>query len=453
MKYKLKNKKVLVVGLGRSGIAAAKFAANCGARVCVSEKRSRDEVKEAIKALEGFSVEYSCGQNDPVMMVGADLIIASPGVPLNLKGLEEARKKNIPIIGELELALSQIEVPLIAVTGTNGKTTTTSLIGHILSMCGVKTCVGGNIGTALLGLIEEAKGAKWVVAEVSSFQLETTPSLAPHIGVLLNITPDHLDRHANFEEYADIKAGLLTSLGISDFGVYNSADQVINERVKNVSARLIPFNVLETTEVGGYWDDGHIIVKLPCLKYERFSVSNVSLKGAHNRENILAAVIVAVLCGGNKEKIQEAIQTFKGLPHRLQLVGEYKNVLYYNDSKGTNIGATAAALGNFEHNVILIAGGQDKGLSYEQLAPFIPGRVKKLILIGESKEKMQKELNGLTDTVLENSLEEAVKTASDLATDGDVVLFSPACASFDMFRDYNHRGEVFVNAVKETAGK
>ncbi len=449
MNNDLKNKKMLVIGLGRSGVAAARYAAERGATVTVSDTKKESELGPYLEKLSGLAVKYSLGGNDPALMRSSDIIVVSPGVPLSIAGLDEARKSGVPVIGELELAVREIKTPVIAVTGTNGKTTTTSLIGHILSECGIKNCVGGNIGTALTNLINDANGAQWVVAEVSSYQLETTPSLKPAIGVLLNVTPDHLDRHESFDEYIGLKARLFEMLGSDGFGVYNDADKIVARAVSASKAKLISFNSNNVLKSGGWFENGALLTKLPGKKAESYDLSRVSLKGAHNRENMLASVIVAELAGGSKDKIQRGLESFKGLPHRIELVGEYQGVRYYDDSKGTNVGATVAALENFDSNVILIAGGLDKGSSYEPMAPFVKDRVKLMILIGEAKNKIKAELGGLTRTVMADTMEDAVAKANDSAVSGDVVLLSPACASFDMFRDYAERGDMFARAVKK----
>jgi UDP-N-acetylmuramoylalanine--D-glutamate ligase len=370
-------------------------------------------------------------------------------VPLTIEGLEEARDGGVHVIGELELAVAEIKTPVVAVTGTNGKTTTTALIGHLLTQCGVKNCVGGNIGTALTDLIYDANKADWVVVEVSSFQLETTPSLAPKIGVLLNITPDHLDRHASFEEYIDLKIRVLGSLCKEGTGLYNARDKIVAKAIKKFRAELVPFNSVAKMDKGGWFEAGALCTKIKGKEVHRYKLDKVSLVGAHNRENMLASAMVAELCGCAKEKIQRGLESFKGLPHRIELVDEHGGIRYYDDSKGTNVGATASALENFPGPVILIAGGLDKGSSYAPLASPIKERVKRLILIGEAKEKMMDELGSLTETVVANTMEEAVCKANAVATKGDVVLLSPACASYDMFRDYAERGEVFARAVKK----
>ncbi len=440
---------MLVIGLGRAGAAAARFAATRGAVVTVSERKEESSFRGQAAKLEGLPVRFVFGANDPKLMRSSDLIVVSPGVPLSIEGLRDAADAGIPVVNELELAVSEIKAPMVAVTGTNGKTTTVTLIGHLLTACGIKNCVGGNIGTALTDLIEEAKCVDWVVVEVSSFQLETTPSLSPKVGVLLNVTPDHLDRHASFEEYLELKLRLFDTLGSEGYGIYNACDKLVSSSVKRSKANLIPFNSTGGLKRGGWFDAGALKTKVSGAGQRRYDLKKVTLAGAHNRENMLASVIAAELCGGDAKGIQKGLETFKGLPHRIELVDEYLGVKYYDDSKGTNVGATVAALENFGEQVILIAGGLDKGASYAPLAPMIKEKVKRLILIGEARGKMRSELGHLTETVEADTMEDAVCKANAAARSGDIVLLSPACASFDMFRDYAERGDVFARAVKK----
>ncbi|MFH1874276.1 MAG: UDP-N-acetylmuramoyl-L-alanine--D-glutamate ligase [Pseudomonadota bacterium] len=455
----LKNKKVLIIGLARSGLAAARFAAERGAKVIVSDSKPEKQLKEQVQFLKDLNLEFSLGKNDQSLMTKADLIVASPGVPLNLAGLDQARAKGIPIVSEMELALNEINKPIIAITGTNGKTTTTSLIGHVLHQSGLKVCVAGNIGQALSGMVKEANAADWVVLEVSSFQLETTPSLAPQIAILLNVTADHLDRHGNLEKYLQAKLKIFANLKPNGFGVYNaeiacqpsvachsreSGDPTLDLclRRDDKHRNYIAFNAKND------FQQGNLITRIKEYGEKSWSLAEVNLFGAHNYENLLAAIIASQLVGLEDQTIAQGLKTFKGLPHRLELVGEQNGVRYFNDSKGTNVGATIAALENFQ-NVILIAGGQGKGGDFLDLAAVISQRVKKMILIGETKQQIAEQLGKLTDTVFADNLEQAVKLAHHSAGNSDVVLLSPACASFDMFKDYVERGDVFKKEVSK----
>jgi UDP-N-acetylmuramoylalanine--D-glutamate ligase len=441
--YELKDKNILIVGLGRSGVAAAKFAVARGAQVTVTDTLSENELQKSLKELSRFDVEKRLGDHGDELFANVDLVVTSPGVPTDLPGFDLARKKGIPIIGEMELALSEISSPIIAVTGTNGKTTTTTLIGHLMDACGISNCVGGNIGTPITDLVDQANDSDWVVLEVSSFQLETSPSLRPKIAVWLNVTPDHLDRHHSFNGYVAAKSRLFSQLTDDSWGIYNVSDAAVKEAVQNSNAKLVPF------DSSAMVDD--LNVDLGDRKRHRFSLKNVGVGGAHNRENMLAAIATTLLAGGDEQAIQTGLESFRGLPHRLEFVAEVEGILFYNDSKGTNVGATERALDSFDRPIVLIAGGQAKGVEFRSLATKIERKVKRLVLIGEAASDINGEVGNCTSTVKVDSMKDAVDEAWRSAKPGDVVLLSPACASFDMFRDYAHRGDVFKDAVKSIA--
>lgn len=451
-----RDKKVLVVGLGRSGIAAARFLANAGASVSATDIKSENELKGATAELKGLPIEFLLGRHDRASFEKAEFIVLSPGVPTDLPELDAARKRGALVLGELELAARFVNRPIIAVTGTNGKTTTASLIGHLLNAAGKKACVAGNIGTPLIGVVDEANAAQYVALEVSSFQIETAPSLSPWISILLNATPDHLDRHGNLEAYAGCKAQLVRQTRKDGFGIYNAADELVARLVKEAGARLAPFDATGRALGGKFavpaaWFDGVCLcVMLEGSEPVRYELTGVTLEGAHNRENMLAALLAAQLCGADESDLKRGLGSFKGLPHRMQLVGERGGVKFYDDSKGTNIGATIRAIESFEEPIVLIAGGLAKGVDLAPLAPVAKGRVKLAVLIGEAANELEKILKGSAETIRASSMDEAVKIAAGAARPGDVVLLSPACASFDMFRDYTHRGEMFAEAVKKT---
>ncbi len=451
--HSLKNKKVVVVGLGRSGVAAAGFAARRGAEVTVTDVKSEQDLGEQLRALSAFTLRKRLGGHDASAFEGSDLVVVSPGVALGSPGIAEARRQGIPVVGEMELALGEIAKPIIAVTGTNGKTTTTQLIGHLLGACGIAHCVGGNVGTPLTSLVARASEVDWVVVEVSSFQLETTPSLKPAIAVWLNATPDHLDRHRSFEAYVETKARLFAPLTAESWGIYNAADEVVRNTVIHSKATLIPFDAAHARADGGWYEDGDLWTDIGSRGRYRFGLQKVSLEGRHNRENMLAAILTLLIAGGNVESLQEGLESFRGLSHRMEFVREVGGVRFYDDSKGTNVGATVRALDSFAEPVVLIAGGQDKGADFSQLVPFIKRAVKRMILIGESADAIHGATGDVVPTQLAATMEEAVRLAWDAAEPGDVVLLSPACASFDMFKDYAERGDVFQQAVKTVAGK
>lgn len=451
----MEGKNIVVVGLGKSGIASARYCAERGARVIATDKKQEGELHDALKMLQGLPITYSLGRNDPEVFMKADAVLISPGVPHDLPGLSGAKASGIDVIGEMELAVQRIDRPIVAVTGTNGKTTTAALLGHILSAAGIRPCVAGNIGTPILEVLDLANGSDVVVLEVSSFQIETTPSLKPKIAVWLNATPDHLDRHSTFEEYVSCKAKLFEGTDETSFGIYNACDDVVAQAVMTSRCRLMPFDAtgrmfsLKDRKEGRAWyGDGDLWVHAPSGLKNRYPLERVVLHGTHNRENMLAALFAAELCGADSEGLMAGLESFKGLPHRMEFVGEHRGVRYYNDSKGTNVGATLRALEECAEPIVLIAGGVSKDADFSPLNQLIASRVKRVILIGESSDTMEREWKSLAPMSRCCSMEEAVRCAAKAAEPGDVVLLSPACASFDMFKDYADRGRAFVEAVK-----
>ncbi|MBN1282178.1 MAG: UDP-N-acetylmuramoyl-L-alanine--D-glutamate ligase [Proteobacteria bacterium] len=455
----LREKKVLVVGLGRSGVAAARFLAREGAFVTAEDLRPRKSMMELSADLERNNISLSLGRHDPRLALSSDLIVASPGVPLDLDSLRLASERGIPVVGEMELAVRRIARPVIAVTGTNGKTTTTALIGHLLSSAGIEACVAGNIGTPILEVVEEANRARFVVLEVSSFQMDTTPSLVADTSVWLNATRDHIDRHGSFEAYVASKAKLFSQMRPEGFGIYNAADGSVSRSVADSRCRLVPFDATGgaaseaqgDARSRGWFEGGDLCVQAEGLALERYPLSKARLAGGHNRENMLAALLAARLAGADPRSAAQGLATFEGLPHRVQLVAEHKGVRYYDDSKGTNVGATARAIEGFDEPIVLIAGGLSKGCDFSELAPAVRGRVKEAVLIGEAAPEMERALAPCTRIKRASSMDEAVCVAAKDAEPGDVVLLSPACASFDMFRDYAHRGAAFADAVRRLA--
>jgi len=444
----LKNKNVLIVGLGKSGIAAAKFAAERGAKVTVTDIRSESELKKELKALKDVKMHTHFGNQGDELFEKTDFVVASPGVPTDTPGIVKAISRGVPVVNEMELAVREISTPIIAVTGTNGKTTTTELTGHLLKSCGIKHCVAGNIGTPLVSIVDEANKADWLVLEVSSFQLETMESLKPAVAVWLNATPDHLDRHESFESYVDLKAKLFAPLNNESWGIYNAADEIVEAAVSTSKATLVPFDATGERKDGGWYESGDLWADVGARGRFRFDLRHVILEGRHNRENMLGAILAVLIAGGAHDAIQSGLESFRGLPHRLEFVSEVNGVRFYDDSKATNVGATVRALDAFAEPVVLIAGGQDKGSDFTQLRSWIKEGVKRLVLIGQAADTIQKAIGAATDTVRAQTLDEAVKTAWDSSDPGDVVLLSPACASFDMFKNYAARGDAFKDAVK-----
>ncbi len=471
----LKGKKILVVGAGKTGIAVSKFLAGKKARVVVSESRPLEELEAELKCLNKLGVKVESGGHVPETFLGAELIVVSPGIPRSLESLVEAEKKGIDVISEIELAFRFIDVPIIAVTGSNGKTTTTSLLGKILKEAGKKVFVGGNIGNPLIAYpyrllfshidedldisdnLYQEKNVKseeeredrieYVIAEISSFQLEGIKSFRPHIGVLLNVSEDHLDRYESYLDYVNTKFEIFKYQGKSDFVVFNADDQTISTYISKIKATALPFSSREKFKNGVYLRGENIVFSWRGCE-EICPVKCLKLRGRHNIENVMAAIGTARLLGIGMDCIIKAVESFNGLAHRMEWVRNYQGVSYYNDSKATNVGAVVRSLESFDKPVLLIAGGKDKGGDYSSLREPVKNRVKTLILIGEASERITESLGDCTETIMVKSLEDAVYEAQERAESGDIVLLSPACSSYDMFRDYEERGDNFKSSVK-----
>lgn len=439
---RLKGKNVLVVGLGRSGLAATRFLADRGARVAVTDQRPEAEL--ALTGLGGL--EQHWGGHRPEIFERRDLIVVSPGVPTHLPGLERARRKRIPILGEMGLAALFLEVPMVAVTGTNGKSTTVTLLAAMLQEGGQKVALGGNIGTPLTERIMEKKRYDRVVVEVSSFQLETVWTFRPEVAVVLNITPDHLDRYADFKDYARAKMRILKDQTARDWVVYNRDDPVLIPYLRRARAKKFPFS-LQRLDQGVFVSGGRIVRR--GREFEDYPLDKVKLVGLHNVQNMMAAIGAARTCGVAPEAIRKGLAAFEGLPHRMQLIREHGGVRYYDDSKGTNVDAVAKSLAGFaDRQVILIAGGRNKGMDFRSIRPAVEKKAKLLLLIGEAAAAMAEALQGCTEIRQAGTLQAAVQAAAAAARRGDVVLLSPACASFDQFEDYKERGEKFSEEVR-----
>jgi UDP-N-acetylmuramoylalanine--D-glutamate ligase len=424
----------------------AHFLAQRGAVVTVTDRRSAELLSGERLALTGLPIIWELGRHDDASFVGSDMIVVSPGVPMDLPQLAAAAQAGRLIMSEIELASRFISVPLVAITGTNGKTTTTTLVGEIFKANGFPTYVGGNIGDPLIDLLESDQGAERVVAEISSFQLEWIQSFKPQVAALLNISEDHLDRYNSYQEYIDAKLRIFRNQTVEDFAVVNRDDELVWRHVPDLKARLFPFSrKLELSEGIFHLDD--TIIYRHQGREEQFPTADFRLTGVHNLENIMAALACTLLLGCSPATALEAINRFEPLHHRMEFVRKFKGVCYFEDSKATNVGSVEKALESFQ-NITLIAGGKDKGGSYAPLVALILERVRHLILIGEAADRMQLELGSLTDTHRAATLEEAVWIASQITSSGGTVLMSPACSSFDMFRDYEERAQRFIAAVK-----
>jgi UDP-N-acetylmuramoylalanine--D-glutamate ligase len=449
----LKGKKVLVVGLARTGVAAVRFLAEKAAKVKVSEAKSAEELEAPLKILTGLPVKWELGGHTLPFFLDAELIVISPGVPMDLKPLAQARARGIPVMSEVELAFRFLRRPLIAVTGTNGKTTTTTLIGEMLRASGKSAFVGGNIGTPLIEYVQTEQKDEWVVAEISSFQLEGTLKFRPTIGILLNITEDHLDRYPNFQEYIRAKAMIFENQGKEDYALLNADDPLTFQFAHRVESQVILFSAQRAVPVGSFLEKGAIFFQGADGQRERFGLDRMKIKGAHNLENLMAAITACKICDCPRESIQKVIDEFQAIEHRLEWVRDINGVSFFNDSKGTNVGSVVKSLMSFQKPILLIAGGRDKGGDYSPLKKLIAQQVKGMALIGEAKERICAALGGLTETVKVDTLEEAVHWAFSKAAAGDVVLLSPACSSFDMFENYQERGKRFKTIVHGLSGR
>ena len=446
----LQNKRALVVGLGKSGVASALFLKSRGARVTVSDSKPEAELRSEILLLLDHGITVETGGHGDRTFRGQDLIVVSPGVPFDAPQLEQARALGEPVIGEVELAAQFLPGPIVAITGANGKTTTTTLAAEIIAAGKFHTLVGGNIGTPAISFADQAKPDTWTVLEVSSFQLETIVSFRPRIAVILNITPDHLDRHKTFTNYVNAKARILENQQPDDFAVLNADDPTTAGLAGRTRAQLFWFSRKKEVEKGSFVRGGQIFFRDGKSEREIMPLAEIPLKGAHNLENVLAGVSIGVLAGCQSGQIRAAVRTFKAVEHRLEFVATVAGVDYFNDSKATNVDATIKALESFPANVHLILGGKDKGSDYSVLNELLRARVKRVYTIGAAAAKIESQIAG-TEIVPSQTLENAIRRARESAATGDVVLLAPACASFDQFENYEHRGRIFKEIVHSLA--
>lgn len=447
----LQDKRILIVGLGKSGIASAQFLQARGAKVTVSDSKSPDQLRGEIPALLDRGIAVETGGHGERTFRGQDLIVVSPGVPSDVPQLVQARIHGVPIIGEIELAAHFLQGRIVAITGSNGKTTTTTLTGEILAASGFPVVVGGNIGTPAVSLVEKTSPATFVILEVSSFQLETIQTFQPFISCILNITPDHLDRHRTFEAYANAKARIFENQKEAGYSVFNADDPATNALSSRANCPVLHFSRRTEVAAGTFVRDARIFFrggKPDGTVQEILPVAEIPLKGAHNLENVLAAVCLASLAGCPPESIRQAVRAFKAVEHRLEFVAEIAGISYYNDSKATNVDATIKALESFPANIHLILGGKDKGSDYSLLNDLLRQRVKRVYTIGAAAEKIESQIADAVEIFPAGTLDNAVRRATTTAVPGDVILLAPACASFDQFQSYEHRGRVFKDVVK-----
>lgn len=450
----VRHRRVLVIGLGKSGVAAAKALASGGAEVTVTDTKSRAELEETLKELEGWPVHVVAGAHPAVKRERFDLVVTSPGVPVWARPLQEAVAEGIPVWSEIELGYRLAKGPVIAITGTNGKTTTTALTGQMFKDAGYRVSVAGNIGVPLVQEAVVQPPGQVFVVEVSSFQLEWVEEFRPKVALVTNITPDHLERHGTMEEYTRVKARIFQNQGDGDYTVLNYDDPVVRRFAGLTGGQVIFFSRLHKLEEGVFVKDGNICIRHGDKEEAVCAAAELTLPGAHNLENALAAVAAGWALGLSGRQMAETLGHFPGVPHRLEKVAVINGVEYINDSKGTNPEAAIKALLAFDKPIVLIAGGSRKGnMDFSELAHKIKEKVRELILVGETAEEIKAAVEkvGFHRATIVNNLEEGVKLAAALARPGEIVLLSPACASFDFFRNFEHRGEVFKELVHRLA--
>jgi UDP-N-acetylmuramoylalanine--D-glutamate ligase len=446
------GQKVLIVGLARSGAAAAEFLSRRGAQVIINDAKPEDELIDA-ERLRAHGIEIVAGSHPVEMFENAELIVTSPGVPLTLEGFKKARMMGVPVISEVELASRFLRGRLIGITGSNGKTTTTTLIANMFEDAGFVTQIGGNIGTPLISLVETSRDDGFTVIELSSFQLEAIQRLRLSVAVLLNITPDHLDRYESMDDYAAAKAKVFCNQTEDDFAVLNADDVRVVEMGSMTSARRIFFSRRHEPDEGLFLRGNVVVGRHGGREEIMVSREEIPLRGDHNLENIMAALGAGIVCGVPSESMRATIRAFSGVEHRLEFAGEISGVKFYNDSKATNVDAAIKSLEAFAEGVIVLLGGKDKGGDYRPLAPLIQKRCRHVILIGAAADKIAAALTNTRPLHRAGTMREAVELGFSLSEPGNIVLLAPACASFDMFENFEHRGRVFKEAVKGIKAK
>jgi UDP-N-acetylmuramoylalanine--D-glutamate ligase len=447
---KIQGKKALVIGAARSGLAVARFLTRRGAVVVVNDLKTRDSLSaEVLQSLEKMGVQLFLGKHADVCDVNPDFIIVSPAVPFSIPPLLAAKERGIPVWSEIELAARFTKAPIVAITGTNGKTTTTTLIEKIFADSGRKTFIGGNIGIPFIDKTEAFSGEDVAVLETSSFQLETTEIFQPHVALILNITPDHIDRHGSYAGYIKAKTKIFANQNEKDWLILNEDDPETRKLAGQTRAKVLFFSRKHILEEGFCIEKGWLVAKSGGKTVQILPTEELMIKGSHNLENALAAVAAGWVMGVEASSLADSLRTFEGVPHRLEPVLTYHGVRYINDSKGTNPDASIKALEAYEEPIVLIAGGKSKGSDFLPFAEKIKGKVKELVLVGQAAGEIAEAVKKVGYTRIHHvqSFPEAVKKASLLAVQGDLVLLSPACASFDMFDSFEQRGDAFKELV------
>jgi UDP-N-acetylmuramoylalanine--D-glutamate ligase len=452
----LKNKKISILGLASSGKALARVLTKKGASILVSDVKTEEQLSEIQKELSDLPLEWECGGHTDRIYKDRDMVIISPGISINTPILQEAKKAGVPVISEVEMAFLLSDSPFIAVTGTNGKSTTTTLIHKTIIASGRKSRLAGNIGIPLVGEVEEVPPDTWITSEISSFQLEAVELFHPKIAVLTNITTDHIDRHGSFEEYKQAKGNLFNRQTPEDFAVLNAADQAVMSLIPRIKSHRLYFNRTDRVEEGAFFENGHIRTVYKGEEKTWFPWDKIPLRGVHNLENVLAVTCVCLALDIPAEALVKALMEFEPLHHRMEYVDTIDGIKFFNDSKGTNPDAVRASMESFEEPVVLIAGGTDKGLDFLPLAENIKKHAFHVVLIGESRNKIADALEKtgfdkytIIDDMTLQGFKKAIKTAWENCPRGGVVLLSPSCASFDMFHRAEHRGDMFNIFVGE----
>jgi len=445
----LAGKRVLVIGLGKTGRSTVRFLTGRGASVVATDDKPLTEMRDAASALSGLNARLAFGPQNAAILSGVDLIIPSPGVPPSNPLLAEGVKRGVPILAEIEVAFRFLKRPVIAITGTNGKTTVTTLIGEILRASGRKVYVGGNIGDPLIGYVDSPQEEDFAVVELSSFQLEWIEQFRPMVALLLNVTCDHIDYHGTFEAYRRAKERIFENQGPGDLAILNADEPWASPLARRLRSKVSLFSSKAEIPNGMFLHGDELILRENGENRETYPVGMIRIPGTHNLENVMASILACRACGCPREGVIEAVSAFRGIAHRIEFAGEKNGVVFYDDSKGTNVGAVARALETFSRPVILLLGGRDKGGDFDSLAVFIRKGVKKVVLFGEAREALRRIIGGIAKTSLAPTLGKAVEKAYADAAPGDVILLSPGCASFDEFKDYKERGDFFKGMVRK----
>ena len=446
---KFNQKKILVVGLGKSGLAVVRYLVREGATVTVSDVKKEENLDPgAIREMRAMGVTLETGGHRVDTFTCSERIILSPGVPLDLAPLAVAKEKGIPVTGEMDLAVQMMNTPIVAVTGTNGKSTVTAFLGALLQNAGHKVFVGGNLGTPLIDYAASGSKADVAVVEVSSFQLDTMEGFSPLVALLLNVTPDHLDRYRNYEAYVKSKLKIFKNQGAGDFAILNDDDDVLSSFVLQRDVSVLRYGFKKKDLRHAFGEGKGIRAGLPGKESHFFDLQKCPLPGKHNVENMMAAALAGLAMNVEPPVIQHTMDTFQGLPHRLEFAGRIREVEFYDDSKATNVDAATRSIASFDRPIVLIAGGRHKGGDYAPLVRVAAGRVKKAFLLGESKQLMAEAFEDKIPYATAEGMKDAVAKAFSVAKPHDVVLLAPACSSFDMFTDYAHRGRAFKEVVE-----